>query len=155
MKWIWTDEDFNEMQWHDVRVHAMAFVPENHELVLDIDYVFEWMPQGEGKKFLFSISPATLVFENVYNIRIDLEMDGDIDIDLIERKDPGTARNAQYTDNKQEWTWTVECHTGEIEFRGAGFKQYIRREPVVQDKLRFSMDERGGHSFIRGKDNET
>ena len=42
-KWIWTEADFDVMGWHDSQIHATAFFPEDFELVLDIDYIFDWV----------------------------------------------------------------------------------------------------------------
>jgi hypothetical protein len=48
---VWTEADFEQMGWHDVHIHAVAFRPEIFELWLDIDYIFGWVdPHG----YLFS-----------------------------------------------------------------------------------------------------
>jgi hypothetical protein len=48
-KTIWTDADFDAMSWHDNAVHAVAFEPQPSDprrLLLDIDYIVEWVPPG-------------------------------------------------------------------------------------------------------------
>jgi hypothetical protein len=41
-KWVWSHHDFDVMGWHDATVHAFALVPEQFELLLDIDYIVKW-----------------------------------------------------------------------------------------------------------------
>lgn len=41
-KYLWTEEDFNQMGWHDSNIYAIAF-GENFEFKLDIDYIFQWV----------------------------------------------------------------------------------------------------------------
>ena len=42
-KWIWDDSDFDQMGWHDCKIHGFAFYSDDYELVLDMDYLFEWL----------------------------------------------------------------------------------------------------------------
>ena len=42
----------------------------------------------------------------------------------------GAPRNAQYIEQNEEWLWTIECQEGEIKFRSAGYKQFVRAKPV-------------------------
>ena len=39
----WSDTDFDVMGWHDARIYAFAFIPEEYEYRLDIDYIFKWV----------------------------------------------------------------------------------------------------------------
>jgi hypothetical protein len=73
-KWIWTEADFEVMGWHDSQIHAMAFFPEEFELVFDIDYIFEWIdPQPNETYYKFWIAPATLVFKNIHDVEFDID----------------------------------------------------------------------------------
>jgi hypothetical protein len=49
-KTLWTDADFERMDWHDNPVHAIAFGPASRELSLDIDYIFKWEQPLPGEK---------------------------------------------------------------------------------------------------------
>ena len=42
-KWIFTEADYESMGWHDSNIHAISFLPETFELVLDIDYILQWI----------------------------------------------------------------------------------------------------------------
>src|SRR5260221_10243754 len=71
-KWIWTEQDFEEMGWHDCHIYAVAFLPETFEFVLDLDYICKWVnPKPPAENFSFWVSPATLVFENVHDLELD------------------------------------------------------------------------------------
>jgi hypothetical protein len=73
-KAVWAEADFEQMGWHDVHVHAFAFRPEIFELWLDIDYIFSWVdPHGGETHYSFWVAPATLAFENVYDLKFDIE----------------------------------------------------------------------------------
>lgn len=149
-KWIWSDADFQQMVWHDVRVHAFSFVPNSFELLLDIDYIFEWISHAAGETyFKFRIAPATLVFENVYEIRMELD-DTDFELDYIDREAPRTPKNAEYINRETEWQWHLEAQRGGMSFRSIGYKQYIRKNPVLSKLQTLDMDSRGGISFHRG-----
>ena len=72
-KWVWTEEDFERMGWHDSRIYALAFSPETFELLLDIDYIFQWINPEPGETFYkFWVAPATLIFENVSDVDFDI-----------------------------------------------------------------------------------
>ena len=64
---IWDDSDFEVMGWHDASVWSMLANPEEYEFLLDLDYIFKWVPPGEGApNFKFWVAPVTMVFENAY-----------------------------------------------------------------------------------------
>lgn len=131
-KWLWTESDFEIMGWHDARVYAIAFAPEKFEIIFDIDYILKWVhPKQNETSFSFWVSPATLAFENVYDVEFDIgSYNGGLEIDAIKRESVGAPKNAQCIEKKEEWIWTIECQEGEIKFRSVGYKQHIRAEPV-------------------------
>ncbi len=93
-KSVWTDVDFETMGWHDCIIHA--FCPgENNQMLLDIDYIFKWVQTG--KTFKFWVSPRTLVFENVYDIKSQIDgCYGGLEIDKISRENPQRPKNADF-----------------------------------------------------------
>lgn len=149
-KWIWTEEDFEKMGWHDTQVYAISFHAETYEIALDLDYIFEWVnPKANETYFNFWIAPATLVFENVYDIKMELDTT-EFELDAVERTDPQRPKNAEYIKRENEWLWSLEAHRGGIEFRSVGYKQYIRRKPVFSKLQKLDSEIRGGISFHRG-----
>lgn len=151
-KWVWTENDFERMGWHDSQVYAFAFSPETFELLLDIDYIFQWVQPEPGEEFFkFWVAPVTLIFQNVYDVDFDLQiMTAGLEIDSIIREQPRTPRNAEYIENNIEWLWTLDCQQGEIKLWSAGYKQYIRAAPRFDKGQRLGLSARGGYSFAKG-----
>jgi hypothetical protein len=72
---VWTDADFPVMGWHDCRIHAVSVAEYEDDtlpptrLLLDLDYIVRWVdPAPRRKYFTFWIAPATLVFEQVWDV---------------------------------------------------------------------------------------
>jgi hypothetical protein len=151
-KWIWTDADFDVMGWHDSNIYAVAFYPENFEFALDIDYIFQWIHPAENETyFKFWVTPATLVFEYVYDLKFNVvRLDGGLEIDYIERTEPKKIEAGDFV-GRNEWLWTIGTHQGEISLRAIGYKQYIRKKPVFGKSQTVESSVRGEISFHRGR----
>jgi hypothetical protein len=148
-KSVWTEADFEQMGWHDVHIHAIAFRAELFEFWLDVDYIFSCVhPQGDETNFRFWVAPATLVFTNVHSLRFDIDShDGDLSFQCIERSEPNRPKNADYIPKQTEWLWRLDCNEGEVTFRSVGYSQFTRRPPVLLQAQQFALEERGGISF--------
>ena len=98
-KSLWTEQDFDEMGWHDVHIHALAFDSENFELLLDIDFLFAWVDPAPGEKYYsFWISPCTLAFSNVHSLKAQIEggFGFGLEISEVSRELAGRPHNATY-----------------------------------------------------------
>ena len=93
-EYLWTEKDFDEMGWHDNHVHGLQINEGEYgagQLVLEIDYILEWINADEGK-YKFRILPAVLMFKGVTNLRLTLDYAtptaslGPFSIHAIERK---------------------------------------------------------------------
>jgi len=153
-KTVWDDGDFEQMGWHDATIHGIAFGRGMKELSLDIDYIFKWVhPQESEKYFRFLVAPCTLVFQNVFDLLIEAEPSYGMDafqIEDIHRNDPLPPRNIELIDRDVDWQWTIECCYAHVSFRSVGYKQYIRRTPVLTQAQSLDWSERGGFSFECG-----
>ncbi len=144
-KFIWTENDFDQMNWHDSPIHAIAF-GDNFKLLMDIDYIFEWVLKGE--KYIFWIAPCTLVFENVYNLAFDVgPTTPGFTIDFVTMENRQRPKNSEYIDRDTEFDWTIEMQEGTITFKSVGFKQYVRQLPKLLRRQKLTLIERGGLSF--------
>ena len=131
-KSIWTEDDFETMGWHDCFIYAFSF-GDNYQFLLDIDYIFKWVEAA--KKYNFWLAPCTLVFENTYDIVIDIESSsGGVDIDDIIRENPQKPKNADFIKRETEFDWIIETQQGSISFKSAGFKQYVRQMPKLLNR---------------------
>jgi len=142
----WTSENFGEMAWHDVYIHAVAMAPDEYAFLLDVDYILKWVESPAHDAYSFWLSPATLVFENARDIKIAMETpSGDVSIYQLTRQDGVPTPKGNYTD----WLWECELHEGSISLRATGYTLYLRQAPVLWNGQRFSTVERGGITFDR------
>lgn len=135
-KRVWTDGDFDVMGWHDSTVYWMHL---DEDLVLDIDYILEWVEPDILGHFSFIVAPATLVFKQPQ--RISFGIDGKkcgIEISEIKREitDIGTF-------------WTIDTVEGEFSFYSEGYVQYFRQEPFYEYGQQIDFYERGGYCLER------
>ena len=42
-KLIWSENDFQNMGWHDASLWSMLADPNNYQYLFDLDYIFEWI----------------------------------------------------------------------------------------------------------------
>lgn len=144
-KHILTEADFDNMQWHDNPIHAITF-SDNFELLLDIDYIFEWILKG--KKYIFWIAPCTLIFENVDDLIFDVgPTTPGFTIDLITKENPQESKNRDHINRDTEFDWTIEMQEGVITFKSVGYKQYVRQLPKLLRAQKLPLQQRGGLSF--------
>lgn len=122
----WTTADFDAMSWHDNAVHALRVIEGQHgegELVLDVDYIEEWIRGGDHIEFV--ITPVRLQFHGVSELRVALDYSGPtaalspFSLDAIERHEH-VYPNGHTT---YRWLLPVNWPAGEISFNSSGFTQ--------------------------------
>lgn len=152
-KSLWTDQDFDQMGWHDAAIYALGFKKDeenyNNSLLLDIDYIFKWRePVAPADFFTFDVAPCTLEFIDAHDLVIDIETGNtttlEIEIDDIQIIDETTLE-----DGSTVKSWKLELHNGEITFKARGYKQYVRKAPMHIAAQSLSLSERGGMSLER------
>jgi hypothetical protein len=137
-KYLWTTSDFEELGWHDCTIYKIRI---DTDLEMDIDYILKWnSPDIDGLPFTFWISPATLVFRSISNLKMDLEDNykSSIEIDYIEMEGSGDSRQ-----------WDIATQNGLIQFKSTGFEQYIRQKPFFEFSQTIAHLDRGGFSLER------
>jgi len=149
-KQIWTEGDFKVMGWHDAKVWGLLANPQKWEYLIDLDYIFKWVHPKEGEEyFKFWISPVTMVFENAYDINIDIDsQQGEIEVNNLHMENPRKTRNGKLT----EYTFRFECQEGEITLNATSFKMYVRKNPMLQRGQILNLRARGGVNFGREYD---
>jgi hypothetical protein len=145
---LWTQRDFEAMSWHDNAIHAIALEytpPWPGRLLLDIDYIVQWDHSADpGGDIHFWVCPATLVFEEASDFRSEIDLSGlafELSLDAIVRSEP---------DELSGTTWLLKGHEFHMSVAGPGFKQFLRRAPILSDSQRLSLNARGGLSFDVG-----
>lgn len=143
-----TTQQFEEMNWHDCKIHAIAFDSSDNRLLLDIDYILKWIGPDERGYYSFWVSPATLIFKNVYALKIDINYELNTILEDIGRQNERIPNNSEYISENLEWEWTLETSNGEISFISVGYFLNIRSNPIHTEKQEFTIKERGGFSFL-------
>ncbi|MFD9127326.1 hypothetical protein [Kitasatospora sp. NPDC059571] len=147
-KSIWSDEDFDDMGWHDVTIHGLCVQPGASEnalprLLLDLDYIVRWVhPVPPERHFSFWIAPSTLVFDDIRDMEGDLDFKGtamSLDIHEIQRSTPADEAGGPQ--------WHIEGDRFDLRFRATGYRQYLRRAPQYSSRLVLSHGDRAGLSF--------
>lgn len=135
------------MWWHDARIHSVCFDSDNVKLMFDIDYIFAWVDSAPGTTgWSFWVSPCTLVFDNAYDLTMDVESSRLYIMDL-QRGEYSVPENGAFIGKSDQWTWNIECDTADISLKSTGYTQYTRRKPRHISGQGFSLTERGGVSF--------
>lgn len=153
LKTIWTERDFDVMNWHDAVVHALSIDTReyDYELILDVDYILEWIkPVAPDNYYSFVIAPATIIFSGVWDIKTDLATRESvlepIRIQDIQRENQRNITNSEIV----TWDWTISLIQGTIRFNGSGYTLYLRRKPILTaGRQELLTDERGPLSFGR------
>lgn len=148
MSLSWTTADYEDLCWHDCHVHGFH-LGEIHdewgtaELVLDIDFIVEWLTEKSGT-FTFRIAPATLTFHDVSGLRIELDYATPtagmtpFSIDGIIRE----PRHNPTIELPSRWRIPINWPSGEITFISPGFTQVLRREPIETERQNLTARER-------------
>ncbi|WP_116108161.1 hypothetical protein [Lewinella sp. IMCC34191] len=135
-KFTWNQDDFDQMGWHDVPIYAMSF---EDDVKFDLDYIFEWVePKKPETSFKFWISPATLIFKNPTDLKINLSIDfvNGLEIaDIVKQRFDGKT------------TYLIETQQGDIQIETESFLQIIRHSPSLQKSQSIDGTARGGISF--------
>lgn len=119
--------NLNKLSWHDCGIHGVFFLAGN-KISIDIDYIQKWMaPSEEETYYKFLLSPASLVFEDVFLFKSNVEFrNTDLSIDEIKFKDAahGFCR------------YIIQCHQGTFEVVAKNAFLLIRSEPICSDTQR-------------------
>jgi len=150
-KKIWTQDDFDIMGWHDANIYGMIIEKGEEQwqanLIFDIDYIFEWVhPVHPQKYFSFWIAPCTLIFKEVYELRIDIDQQGN-SLELFDFHNISLLSKNELENDIIVYEWLLELHIGEIQFKSLGFEQIVRMVPIYTNGQVLSLEERGGISF--------
>jgi hypothetical protein len=138
----WTNADYNNLGWHDNRVHSIAIhASERHygSLELDIDYILEWL-RTDGPEFNYKVAPATLIFVEVIDLKVSLDYET-LSAEVVPFSIDTISREAfPYPNGKPSFRWSIEIAwpQGNISFIAAGFTMTLRSSPIISDTLLLS-----------------
>jgi hypothetical protein len=135
-KSVWSEADFEKMGWHDCPIYGVRF---EDNVAFDIDYIFKWVRYENESSYKFWLSPATLVFEQARNLKVEIDMQFINGLEIAEIH--------QKKINNNEYEYHIETQEGDIRLSASGYKQYIRKDPILKQSQSLSAEERDGYSF--------
>ena len=133
----WYTADFESLQWHDAHVHGFRVVADERgtaELVLDIDFILEWIGTDE-ERFRFRVSQAILQFHEVSGLRFALDY-AVCSAGMTAFSIDGIVREPLPMPEGRPWyRWRIEVSwpEGFLEFEAPGFSQWLIGEVVEQE----------------------
>ena len=140
-----SNDDFEDMCWHDNRVHGVKIHNPRegweYDIVFLIDHILEWIEMDE--RFRFWVAPATLAFHGAHNAKIDVVLTyrQHLDIDRIEREEisSGAEKKAGYT----KYLFTIYFHNqiNAITLEANGFTQSLTGVPILMNHQSFDDNE--------------
>ncbi|MBD8389037.1 hypothetical protein [Dysgonomonas sp. BGC7] len=133
MKLKWSDKNFEQMGWHDSAFYSISFPFDDLSLKLDIDYIMEWELKEDPLLSRFYICPCSLIFEDVLNLKINMDFDNNTSLYIseIERKNPVLSPNKKYT----LWNYKIITDHGDISFISAKYEQIALKAPIWSDEF--------------------
>lgn len=158
-----TDQELVETSWEHCQIHALAvtdhedppwddLTPEGYReladldptapsalhLHLDLDYIVRRVESGSVRGIEYWVAPATLIFDNVW----------DIVGSLRSLCMPLELRNLRQEPNwrVEENCWHLEGRDMDLRFQASRYTLYVRRPPRYGHRV-LRMGERGGLSF--------
>jgi len=136
------------MGWHDNRIYSFAFIQEEDEFRLDIDYIFKWVepPRGEDY-FSLWVSPATLCFENVSEVNLHIDIGGGAWYELQIYEIRRTLLEKSSASDTDSWLYEIELTNGSIKVKATGYKMYVRKQPVHTNSSVLTLSEPQGISL--------
>jgi hypothetical protein len=137
----------DNISFHDCKVYAFGYDEKNNQFLLDVDYISsEWILEKNGY-YSFNIVPSTFVFENAWDIEINISMGDALIIDEITRDNPKLKNFDGFPENTKEYDWKIEFLQGEINFKSISFSIYQRQKEITQKSRLLTMDDRRGISL--------
>ncbi|MDP4254666.1 MAG: hypothetical protein Q8938_11720 [Bacteroidota bacterium] len=138
MKKVWTNADFDELDWMGCQIHGMTIVKNRGwcvgDLVFDVDYIVEtrW-EDGPGQKKWSWIAPATITFKEVNIAWMNSIMCDTIsfgwDVLAIDRLGVSFT-----SDGVDYYKWQIEMENGTILIDALSLEMVIRRKPIKTSK---------------------
>ena len=152
----YSEADFERLSWRDCRLWGVAFHAGGatdlaSELVLDIDFIVERIEGSEGKSKKVRVAPASLVFQEVTDLRIGLDWGTSgfplsINPPLIDGIERESVPDRMVYPARPYYRWQIRFSWpagADIVFKSVGFTQTLRAEPVVADAQYLPFSQRG------------
>jgi hypothetical protein len=133
-KSLWTQDDFKVMGWHDCSIYAIQLAD---DILIDIDYILKWVLNEKEQSYQFWVAPATLQFISPCDLEIAVKLD------FVNGLEIADIHQTFLGDGMYEYH--IETQEGDIRFKSKGYKQLIRKAPVLQASQCMTESDRDGY----------
>lgn len=142
-------DDFNTFDWHDSAIHGFRILNGPGELecmlILDVDYIVEWLPIEDKEYYSIKMASADLSFYHVTGLAISINYaSGSIAVAPMSiHKIHRAVRN--YPSGASTFDWKIELNfppCSHISFHASGFIQATKMLPVITTSACLSPSER-------------
>jgi len=125
VKEVWTEADFEDMCWHDSTILSIHISSEDHELKLDIDYIYEWVYDEDTRICSTWNGPCSLTFKDVSDLKLSQYNQEIVNTYIVEiRKENVHPENETF-----RWRFHIVTGLGSISFTSSGFAQMVDEQP--------------------------
>jgi hypothetical protein len=133
MKSTWTNDDIDNMGFHDCRLYSVSFPGDTLKLKMDIDYIFDWILNNDRHKYdntySFMVAPCILVFDDVIDLKINLDFKNNVGIDILSLE----QTYIKSTNKIKSYKYEIETDLGDIEFVSSGFTMQVCQPPILSE----------------------
>jgi hypothetical protein len=121
-KYVWNETDFDDLGWHDNRIHAVFFDHVDFTFSISIDYIYRWEKNFVG----YWATPARMSFMNISNLKIDISFNdmSDLIIEDIIRSEQRITSNGLLIENE----YIVRTNVGLISLFSTGFELELKQD---------------------------
>lgn len=149
---------FDDHSWHDCHLWGLTLGigdPERDDwtsdLVLDIDYIAEWVCGVGEEPACFRVAPADLVFHDVTDLAIDVAWPDEgrqiaLSLPSIDAIVSERAERQKVHLDRPYHSWEIRFNWpagASIRFGATGFTLTLRAEPILLDRQHLTRRERG------------
>ncbi len=137
-----------KIHWHDNAIHGLRILEGADEcmgeLVLDIDFIVEWLKTGV-ENLSWQIAPADLTFHEVSDLIVTIDYavgSAALQPMMIHEIHRDTFNSPT---GHSSFIWKIEMNwpaNSAISFRSTGFTQVLRGEPVISENQWLMPSER-------------
>ncbi len=143
----WSTDDFPSLSWHDNHIHGWAIREGEHgegDLVLDIDFILEWLSEPGSSRCRFRIAPATLTFHHATELVLSLDYARQAAAMAPASISEIRRQTHTYPNGYESFRWVIDVSwpAGRIEFLAEGFSQKLRAEPIVSAQQCLTPEQR-------------
>ena len=136
---VYSESDFDSLNFHDCSILGMRWRDSAFEFVLDLQYIAKWIePSDPTKNYRFWLCPAEMSFKNVDSADITLRWEGlplRCSIDEL-----GRLSKRQTPNGTVEWQWELQLAEpdGQISLWATSFELKILGPAVLSDVPRLN-----------------